>query len=156
KVGALSALGGLFNLPNLLRAEESRSQYQRHGKAKSVIVLYLLGGAGTQDMFDLKPNAPAEIRGEFKPVATNVPGIQDCEHLPRLAQCMHKAALVRSVHHKAGCHNPLPSYSGYEATLNDITSTRDTYPPSMGSICEYLKKDSSEFPAYVYMPCYLG
>jgi hypothetical protein len=157
KVGALSALGGLFNLPSLLRAEESRSRPKRPpGKAKSVIVLYLLGGAGTQDMFDLKPNAPAEIRGEFKPIASSAPGVQVCEHLPRLAKWMHKAAVVRSVNHKAGCHNPLPSYSGYEATLNDITTTRDTYPPSMGAVCEYLKKDGGEFPAYVYMPCYLG
>src|SRR5437879_3331534 len=103
KAVALSALGGLCNLPNLLRAEESRRR-QRPGKAKSVIVLYLLGGAGTQDMFDLKPNAPAEIRGEFKPIPTSAPGVQICEHLPRLARWMHKAALVRSVNHKAGCH----------------------------------------------------
>src|SRR4051794_28814968 len=105
KVGALSALGGLLDLPNLLRAEAIRGSQQRRGRAKSVIVLYLLGGAGTQDMWDMKPNAPAEIRGEFKPVATSVPGIQICEHLPRLTKWMHKAALVRSVNHKSGCHN---------------------------------------------------
>src|SRR5688572_8192667 len=81
KAGALSLLSG-FALPDLLRAEAGR----RPGKAKSVIVLYLLGGAATQDMVDLKPAAPAEIRGEFKPAATNVPGIQVCEHLPRLAR----------------------------------------------------------------------
>jgi hypothetical protein len=155
KAGALSALGGLFNLPSLLRAEQSR-QHQRPGKAKSVIALYLLGGAGTQDMFDLKPNAPAEIRGEFKPIPTSAPGVQICEHLPRLARWMHKAVLVRSVNHKAGCHNPLPSYSGYETPVGDITITRDTYPPSMGSVCEYLNREGGEFPAYVYLPCYLG
>jgi hypothetical protein len=156
KAGALSFLGGAFSLPNLLRAEQSRRRFQRRGKAKSVIVLYLLGGAGTQDMVDLKPRAPAEIRGEFKPIATSVPGIQVCEHLPRLARWVHKAAIVRSVNHKAGCHNPLVSYSGYDVLLNDITTTRDTYPPSMGSVCEYLNKGASDFPAYVYLPCYLG
>ena len=66
------------------------------GKAKSVILLYLLGGAATQDMFDLKPDAPAEVRGEFKPIATSAAGMQVCEHLPRMAKWMHRAAIVRS------------------------------------------------------------
>src|ERR1700681_172319 len=96
KAGALSLLGGGFNLPNLLRAEETRGAHVRP-KAKSVILLYLLGGAPTQDMFDMKPDAPDKIRGEFKPIATNVTGIQICEHLPRMARWMHKTALVRTV-----------------------------------------------------------
>ena len=154
QAGALSALGGLFNLPALLRSEETVGR--RRGKAKSVILLYLLGGAGTQDMFDLKPQAPPEIRGEFKPVDTNVPGMQICEFLPQLTAWMDRTAIVRSVNHKAGCHNPLPSYSGYEATLSDITTTKDTYPPSMGSVCQYVTRGESDFPGYVYMPCYLG
>jgi hypothetical protein len=155
--GALSVFGGFFNLPSLLALEENRDRHAgRHGKAKSVIVLYLLGGAATQDMVDLKPMAPAEVRGEFKPIATNVPGIQICEYLPGMANWMHKAAIVRSVNHKAGCHNTLPSYTGLEVPVPDNTITKDTYPPSMGSVCEYLKTTPSEFPAYVYMPCYLG
>src|SRR6516162_7624238 len=96
KAGALSLLGGAFNLPSLLALEQNRKAHDRPGKAKSVMLLYLLGGAPTQDMFDLKPNAPEKIRGEFKPIATNVTGIQICEHLPRAARWMHKAALVRS------------------------------------------------------------
>src|SRR5436190_18240066 len=119
KAGALSLLGGAFNLPSLLAAEERH--HARPGKAKSVILLYLLGGAPTQDMFDMKPNAPDKIRGDFKPIATNVTGIQICELLPRMAQWMHKTALVRSVNHKAGCHNPLPSYSGLEIPVSDNT-----------------------------------
>jgi hypothetical protein len=156
KAGALSLLGGAFNLPSLLAVEEKRGPRARPGKAKSVILLYLLGGAPTQDMFDLKPNAPDRIRGEFKPVASNVPGIQLCEHLPLTARWMHRAALVRSVNHKAGCHNPLASYTGYEAFLQDITSTKDTYPPSMGSVCEYLRKPQDDLPAYLYLPNYAG
>src|SRR5262245_15058542 len=119
KAGALSLLGGAFNLPSLLRAEERRGAHTLTGKAKSVILLYLLGGAPTQDMFDLKPGAPEKIRGEFKPIATNVTGIQIGEHLPRTARWMHKVALVRSVNHKAGCHNPLPSYTGHEMPVTD-------------------------------------
>jgi hypothetical protein len=155
--GALSLLGGAFNLPSLLRAEESRPAHVPAGKAKSVIVLYLMGGAATQDMFDMKPAAPVNIRSEFSPIATSAPGIQICEHLPRTAGWMHKAAIVRSVNHRAGCHNPLPSYTGYEVPLVDGgISTKDTYPPSMGSVCEYLRNGRGELPHYVYLPNYMG
>lgn len=156
KAGALSLLGGAFNLPSLLAVEENRRSRGRPGRAKNVILMYLLGGAPTQDMFDLKPNAPERIRGEFRPIATNVPGMQICEHLPRSARWMHKTALVRSVNHKAGCHNPLPSYTGYEEFLPDITSTRDTFPPSMGAVCEYLRRERDDLPAYLYLPNYAG
>lgn len=154
KAGALSLLGGAFNLPSLLAAEER--QHARPGKAKSVILLYLLGGAPTQDMFDMKPNAPDKIRGDFKPIDSNVPGMQICELMPRLTRWMHKTALVRSVNHKAGCHNPIPSYTGHEFMIADNVSTKDTYPPSMGSICEYLRNEKDDLPAYLYLPNYAG
>lgn len=154
KAGALSLLGGAFNLPSLMALEESNRV--RPAKAKSVILLYLLGGAPTQDMYDLKPDAPEKIRGEFKPIDTNVSGIQIGELLPLSAQWMHKTAIVRSVNHKAGCHNPLPSYTGHEITLADITSTKDTYPPSMGSVCEYLRPATKDLPDYIYLPDYAG
>lgn len=156
KAGSLSFLGGAFNLPSLLWAEQNRSAHAPPAKAKSVILLYLLGGAPTQDMYDLKPNAPDKIRGEFKPIDSNVPGIQVCELMPRTAKWMHKAAVVRTVNHKAGCHNPLASYTGYEEFLPDITSTKDTYPPSMGSVCEHLRKERDDLPAYLYLPNYAG
>src|SRR6516225_8209492 len=105
KAGALSLLGGFFNLPALLAVEERRPVGARPAKAKSVILLYLLGGAATQDMWDLKPAAPSGVRCEFRPIPTTAPGVQVCEHLPRMARWMHRAALVRSVNHKAGCHN---------------------------------------------------
>jgi hypothetical protein len=156
RAGALSALGGAFTLPHLLAAEEkARARNDRPGRAKSVILLYLLGGAATQDMWDMKPLAPAEVRGEFQPRATTVTGVQICEHLPRMAQWMHRAALVRSVNHKAGCHNCLPSYTGFGQTMPD-QHPRDTDPPSMGSICEYLHQGNRDLPAYAYLPCWLG
>jgi hypothetical protein len=154
QAGGLALLGGL-TLPDLLRAEAANRR-RRPGKAKSVILLYLLGGAATQDMVDLKPNAPAEVRGEFRPIDTSARGVRICEHLPRMARWMHKVAVVRSLNHRAGCHNPLPSYTGYEVPLPDITTTRDTYPPSMGSVCEHLRRGERDLPDYVYMPCYLG
>lgn len=157
RAGALTALGG-FGLSHFLSANEVG--LVRPGRAKNVIVLYLLGGAATQDMFDLKPEAPQEVRSEFKPIATNVSGIQICEHLPQMARWMHKSAIVRTVNHQAGCHNTLPSYTGHEEMLPDITIVKDSYPPSMGSVCEYLRitqqGDDGGLPDYVYLPCYLG
>ncbi len=157
KAGALTALGG-FGLPQWLAASEAG--LVRPGRAKSVILLYLLGGAATQDMFDLKPDAAQEVRSEFKPIDTSAAGVQVCEHLPQMSRWMHKAAVVRTVNHKAGCHNTLPSYTGHEVMLGDITTSKDSYPPSMGSVCEFLRQQggggAAGFPDYVYLPCYLG
>ena len=173
QAGSLALLGG-FGLPQLLQAEERprpRPLSQRAGKdapAKrkaSAVLLYLLGGAATQDMIDLKPNAATEVRGEFNPIATNVPGIQIGEHLPKMSRWMHKitaGAVAQS------SRPSLPQYAAERELrrreqLLDNTSTRNTYPPSMGSVCEHLRVHSadrreseSDLPDYVYMPCYLG
>jgi hypothetical protein len=92
KIGALG-LGGLA-LPQLLQAE-SKSGIRKSRKA--IIMIYLPGGPPHQDMFDIKLDAPPEIRGEFKPIKTSVPGIQICEHLPKLARMMDKLVPIRSV-----------------------------------------------------------
>jgi hypothetical protein len=91
-IGSL-AVGGL-TLPRLLRAEREAGIRPSH---KSVIMIYLTGGPPHQDMVDLKPDAPSEIRGEFRPIATNVPGIQISELMPRVAAMMDKFAIVRSL-----------------------------------------------------------
>lgn len=156
-VGALTALGGFGERQYLAAQQAGRIG---PGKAKSVILLYLLGGAATQDMVDLKPDAPQEVRSQFKPIDTETPGVQLCEHLPLTARRTRHIAIVRSVNHKAGCHNTLPSYTGYETLLPDITTTKDSYPPSMGSVCEYLRRRAEParggLPDYAYLPCYLG
>src|SRR5215212_2703930 len=90
KAGALSLLGGLFDQGSLTALESSRSPHVRPGRARSVIFLYLQGGPPTQDMFDLKPDAPVGIRSEFRPIPTSAPGVSVCELLPRLARWMHK------------------------------------------------------------------
>jgi hypothetical protein len=161
KAGALSLLGGYFNLPTLLAMEKAGSARGRQGKAKSVILLYLQGGPATQDMFDLKPDAPVGIRSEFKPINTSVPGIAICEHLPRMARWMHKAAIVRSVYHKGICHSNLPMYTGFDDVRDE--DLRPTDPPSMGSVSLYceeqgmLRKKPGVLPtSYVYLPCPLG
>jgi hypothetical protein len=154
--GSLALLGPFFGLPRLARPEQGHACADRPGKAKSVILIFLHGGAPTQDMFDMKPQAPVEVRGEFRPIASNVPGIQICEHLPRTARWMHRCAIVRSVNHKAGCHNTLPTFTGYEVPISDISNANPNHPPSMGSVCEYLKRGPSDLPAYVCLPNYLA
>src|SRR5438874_45689 len=84
--GGISLLGGFFNRPSLTAAHEERTL--RPGKAKSVIMFFLFGGAATQDMWDLKPDAPVGIRGEFKPIATSAPGVHICDQLPQMARWM--------------------------------------------------------------------
>jgi hypothetical protein len=147
QAGGLSLLGSLFG------GASAAAGATRAGKAKSVIVLYLFGGAATQDMFDLKPEAPTGIRSHFKPIATNVTGIQVCEHLPLMAKWMHRTAMIRSVNHRAGCHNAMPSFTGYPVAVPVTEGARvETLPPSMGSVCQYLKGKEDEIPAYVHMP----
>ncbi len=96
KIGGL-ALGGL-SLSGILRAEQSSPTTRgKNLSHKAIIMIYLSGGPSHQDMFDLKMEAPAEIRGSFKPIRTNVPGIEICEHMPRLATMMDKFAIIRSL-----------------------------------------------------------
>jgi hypothetical protein len=152
RAGALSAMAG-FGLPQMLQAEDAG--VVKDAKAKNVIFIFLLGGAATQDMYDLKPNAPAEVRGEFNPIPTTVPGIEVCEHLPKLAQMAHQFAFIRSVNHKAGCHNCLPCYTGFDVIPPD-QHPRPTDAPSIGSVLQYLHGPESQTPQYVYMPNWLG
>ena len=103
-------IGGLFlggmSLPGLLQAEDA--QRANGGPAASrhrgVIMIYMPGGPPHQDMYDLKPDAPAEVRGEFDPIATSVPGIQISEHMPRLAQRMERFTIIRSLVGSDGAH----------------------------------------------------
>jgi uncharacterized protein DUF1501 len=125
--GALGALG--LNLPGYLRLAHAGEV--RPAKGKSAIVVFLGGGPSHLDTFDMKPDAPAEYRGEFNPIHTNVDGIQICEHLPNLAKCADKYALVRGVSHTLAGHElgtsylntgsrPVPSliYPGYGAVVS--------------------------------------
>ncbi|MCA9078292.1 MAG: DUF1501 domain-containing protein [Planctomycetaceae bacterium] len=112
KIGGL-ALGGL-SLPQILQAQESSPASKgRSLSHKAVIMIYLSGGPSHQDMYDLKMEAPAEIRGSFRPIATNVPGIDICEHMPRLATMMDKFAIIRSLYGCPDQHASDLCLSGY-------------------------------------------
>src|SRR5450432_728655 len=108
KIGGLGVAG--LNLPQLLRAENAAGIRTSH---KSVILIYLVGGPPHQDMFDLKPNAPAEIAGPWRPIATKVNGIQICEAFPRLAKIMDKLVVVRSLVGNQADHDAIQVFNGH-------------------------------------------
>jgi hypothetical protein len=97
QVGGLASAGLL--LPSLLNRSSGSTAPSSFGRAKSCVVVFLFGGPSQLDTFDMKPDAPPEFRGEFRPIATNVPGIQICEHLPRLSRQADRFCLVRSMNH---------------------------------------------------------
>ena len=112
KIGGL-AMGGL-SLPQIMQAQAaSPAATGTNLSHKAVIMIYLSGGPSHQDMYDLKMEAPSEIRGSFHPIQTNVPGIEICEHMPRLAQSMDKFTIIRSLHGCPDQHASDLCLSGY-------------------------------------------
>jgi hypothetical protein len=145
KIGGL-AMGGL-SLPQILQAEQSTAGTA--GKKlshKAVIMIYLSGGPSHQDMYDLKMDAPPEIRGSFKPIATNVPGIEICEHMPKLATMMDKFAIIRSLHGCPDQHASDLCMSGYPIGPKG----RQDNHPSLGSAVARLQGPvDPSVPAFV-------
>ena len=145
KIGGL-ALGGL-SLPSILRAEAG-SQAARGTKLshKAVIMIYLSGGPSHQDMYDLKMQAPKEIRGSFQPISTNVPGIEICEHMPRLAKMMDKFTIIRSLYGSPDQHASDVCLSGYPIGPKG----RQDNHPSLGSVVSRLQGPVDQaVPAFV-------
>jgi len=147
KVGGL-AMGGI-SLNDVLRAEAAQKSGKSH---KAVIMVFLPGGPSHQDMFDMKPDAPSEIRGEFKPISTNVAGIQICEHLPRLAKMMDKCTLIRSLADCDSGHDAFQCLTGRSAKRQPPGGW-----PSMGSIVSKLQGSvSPSMPAFVGLAPKMG
>ena len=139
QAGAL-AMGGL-SLPSILQAEQQAGTRSN----KAIIMVYLSGGLSHHDSFDMKPDAPAEIRGEFRPIQSRVPGIQVSEYLPRLAGMMDKLAVVRSITGLRDEHSSFQTTTGYTMDI-----TRREGKPNAGSvISRVLGRTSPVIPAYV-------
>ncbi len=150
-------LGGLagLNLPNLLRASESTTS-ARSPRAKHVIFLHQFGGPSHIDTFDMKPNAPAGIRGEFSPIQTQQPGLFVTEHLPRFSKVIDRFAQVRSVHHKMRSHNPATYYSltGHAPPIDDIRlrDTPELYPAYGATVSRFKPIEDPAIPTFVAFP----
>ena len=110
RAGGLSLFGGLLARTSTSQAGPSAKHAAR---IKSVILIDLFGGPSHIDMFDPKPEAPAEIRGEFASIPTSVPGLQICEHLPRMAEWMNRVMLIRTLSHGYNSHNPYGVMTGF-------------------------------------------
>jgi hypothetical protein len=136
RIGALG-LGGLA-LPDILRL---RAQSGTQSSPRSVIMICLAGGPSHLDMYDLKPNAPADYRGEFKPIKTNVPGFDICEHMPLQARITDKLALVRTVQFVEPMQHELEEvYTGFP---------KSSRRPSFGSVISCFRGGDARLPSYV-------
>ena len=150
----IGAFGSAFTTADILKANQAGGT----GTAKSAIMIYLPGGPSHMDMYDLKPQAPAEFRGEFKPIATNVPGVQISEHFPMQAKMFDKLAVVRSLV-SVDEHSDSLVMTGYRESLNRIA-----HHPSVGAVISKLRAGQQDIPPFVSLrgmsvgtePGYLG
>lgn len=151
-VGGLGAAG--LALPSLLKAQ---AQSATRGRAKSCILLFMGGGPPQMDTFDLKPNAPAEIRGILRPIATTVPGLEISEQLPALSRQMHHCAVIRSMsdEYTGGAHGQsvylaLTGHKNARVSGDDVRPAMDDY-PCMGSAVARVRGDDRTLPPFVWL-----
>lgn len=156
RIGGLHLAG--LSLPALLRGRAqgapSRAEPTTFGRAKNVIYLFLAGGPSQYETFDPKPDAPAEIKGVFQPIATNVPGIQICELLPRVASIADKLAIVRSFstednNHESGGY---AVHTGRKYTGPNMRDVSPTDWPTLGSIVKMLRPSTAVPFSTVMLP----
>ena len=150
--------GGLagLNLVNLLRAAETSGGQAAKPKAKHILFLHQFGGPSHIDTFDMKPDAPDGIRGEFKPIASSRPGLTLTEHLPRMAKVLGRFAQVRSVNHRMKNHNSATYYSltGHAPPLDDIRlrDTQELYPTYGSTVARFRPVADPAIPTFVALP----
>lgn len=136
-----------------LRAEAVNSERREN----SCVFIFLFGGPSHIDLWDMKPAAPLEIRGEFKPISTNVPGIQVCEHLPQMARVMDRLCLLRSMTHRMPVHGPACSeiYTGrpyFGPPVTDQATPEDW--PSLASLVNRFSPQQAGLPRAAVLPWY--
>jgi len=155
RVGAAGLVG--LDLPQLLKAADKA---QPRAKAKNLILMFLEGGPAHQDTWDMKPDAPEQIRGEFKPIATSLPGQRFCEHLPMLARVAHHFCYIRSVHHSINDHNAgaYQTLTGRHPVENGRLVTRPgpTDFPAIGSVLALLRPTGLNQPDFVHLPDWMS
>jgi hypothetical protein len=155
----IGAFGAGLTLAEMLRARALAQGAGKSSSGKAAIMIYLPGGPSHMDMYDLKPSAPVEFRGEFKPITTNVPGIQICEHMPLQARMFDKLACVRSIQ-AVDEHSDSSVMTGYSENVNRLA-----HHPSIGAVVSKLRgSDAADIPPFVSLrgmapgtePGYLG
>lgn len=151
-IGATGIAG--LTLPRLLKANSARTNNNSTASADSCIVIFLNGGASHLDMWDMKPEAPAEIRGEFKPIASSVPGLMVSEHLPGLARVMHLGTLVRSMHHSVNNSHAAAVYTSLTGHDRGEMGggAKPTDIPAIGSVLARYRPPAGTSVPFVSMP----
>ena len=150
QVGGINLLG--LSLPGLLRAEAAKVGPKP--TADGCILIFLNGGPSHLDMWDMKPDAPSEIRGDFKPIDTTVPGVQFSEHLPRFARYMHECTLIRSVHHSVNNSHAAAVYCGLTGHDRGEAGggAKASDNPAIGSVMGLCRPPTEPIIPYVSMP----
>jgi hypothetical protein len=155
QVGFSSVLG--LGLGSVL-ANRAKAQTSKPRKSKSLIVVFLTGACSHHDTFDMKPDAPTEIRGQFKPIATSVNGLQICEHLPYLARLMHHCTLVRSLAHREDNHllatHQVLTGMKIPGGIFDQIASRNDWPCYAGTL-DYFHPRADGIPNGVTLPTFL-
>lgn len=154
---SLGAFG--LSLPRLLQVEAQAQTSGRSRRPKSLIFLYLYGGPSQIDIWDMKPDAPVEYRGEFQPIQTSVPGTIMCEHLPRMARLAQHYSIIRSLHHVCRNHQPAGSWmlTGVNPQSDNAAQLRPRPddPPALGSLAARLAPAPGGVPPFVMLPARL-
>jgi hypothetical protein len=156
RIGGAGLFGMGFSLPRILAGQaQAEATGTNVNKGKSLIIVFLRGGLSTIDTWDMKPDAPKEIRGEFQPIPTNVPGIHVCEHMPHLAKQMDKFSLIRSFthtnnNHGFGDHYMLTGYHPTAAFNRALVPNNER--PAHGASVAHLLGPRGTVPPYVCLP----
>jgi hypothetical protein len=150
RAGSLGLVG--LSLPELLHARSLAPSLRAVApRAKACIVLFMWGGPAHQDTWDLKPDAPAEYRGDFTSIATSIPGVRICEHLPRLAQKLDQLALIRSMTHTDVNHTTGTSYLLTGRGVAAVSAPRNEDWPSYGAVLAQQGRGKGTLPPFVSM-----
>ncbi len=150
QAGAAGMAG--LSLPSVMSLEASGAVDQSQQKIRNCITIFLVGSPGQLDTWDMKPEAPAEIRGKFRPIDTNVSGIQICEHFPLMARMMDKVALIRSLHHKTGATHE----NGQRWMMTGHDFNPDSMKPYSGSVISRVFGNRGTLPASIILPGKIG
>jgi hypothetical protein len=156
----LGAAGGVsLNLWGLLRARvaaEEVSGKKTVGAIRSCVFVYYYGGQSHLDTYDMKPDAPASVRGEFNPISTSAPGVQISEHLPHMSKLMHKVAIVRSMHHTNRLHDSAGTevFTGRQGPKGDREefAPLPQFFPCYGAVLSYLRREQAADVPHALLP----
>lgn len=150
QLGAAAMTG--MTLANLYKLQAAGAVDEKKAKIRNCITLFLVGSPGHLDTWDMKPDAPEDVRGKFKPISTSVPGVQICEHFPRMAKVMDKVALIRSLYYNTGASHE----NGQRWMMTGHDFNEANKQPYMGSVISRVFGPKGDLPASIVLPVPIG